>query len=90
MKVILDIDVPGDDKFSDAELRQIIFDEVVNFATTRHMEAITRAMGYERKVLDSCENDEEREGVKRGTKQLVALHTTWSDILKDATFEIER
>ncbi len=35
--IIMTIDVPDSEKYSDGELSQLLFDEVVNYATVTHL-----------------------------------------------------
>ena len=81
MKVSLTVslDIPGAESFSNAELRQIVFDEYTNYVAISHLEDLmkwTVARGkYESagdiKMMEGCD-------------PLIRLHRTWADIADGA------
>lgn len=91
MKVSLNIalDIPGAEKLSDAELRQLVFDAYVNHATCAHTESVLSALSREPRLLERA-TPEQAENIKVGTRNLMNYHKTWSEICEQATFEIAR
>ena len=71
------LDIPLADQYSDAELRQAIFDEFINFNNTQHLMMAMKAM-----VL--------KEVNEESSAALVRLHQTWASVAQNATFEIRR
>ena len=79
VSLTLSLDILGAEAFSNAELRQIVFDEYTNYVAISHLEDLmkwTVARGkYESagdiKMMEGCD-------------PLIRLHRTWANIAKGA------
>ncbi len=80
VEITLRLSVPTAERFSDDALRQIIFDEVVNFAAIHHQRMAgvflaSKAVGPDhQKSLD----------------ELVRMHETWVGVMNNAEFDVRR
>ena len=76
--ITMTIDVPDSENYSDGELSQLLFDEVVNYATVTHLsdavDWLTQSLGKQ----DSSE------------AIISEHHRTWGNIMKDCEWSFER
>jgi hypothetical protein len=75
----LTLDVPRSEQFSDDELGQIIFDDVVNYVTISHMKDVMRWIVQTSKA--------ENQGDERDAENCRAIqrhHELWAEILEAA------
>ena len=72
------IDVPNIDNYSDAELRQNVFDDVINYAEITHLQDAVKWMASSK-------------GDKSSMQYLISKHhSLWADIIKDCVWSLER
>jgi len=79
LKLIIHLDLPEADKYSMAELRQLVFDDILQAASINHIEWVMKHMSG----IVCHPNETSRQTA-------VKAHKTWSEIISKANFELER
>jgi hypothetical protein len=70
----IELDIPDAENMTDAELRQLVFDEYVNFAVQSHLE----------RGMDVLTGDD------RFKEEMLAHHRQWAAICKLAQWNLKR
>lgn len=80
IKLTIELDLPDEaNDWSDAELRQVVFDSYINYATCQHMQDAVHWMAR------SAKSEPDSAG-----RAIAEIHSNWGDICSQATWTMER